>query len=129
MHRPVGASPRFGQSLAELLPIRSNSADLITSNGVFNLCDRRVALTECLRVLKPGGRLQFGDLMYDSVGRNELTAEWWSFRHDRLTTARWRDLLTECGFVDVQFGPITHPEGPQSLAPLFGRACYGAKPR
>jgi len=129
MQRPTGVSPRFGQSLAERIPVRSGSVDLVTSNGVFNLCDRPVVLAECLRVLKPGGRLQFGDLFYDSMGRNELTAEWWSFRHDRLTTSRWHALLTDCGFVDVQFGPITHPEGPRSLGPLAGRACYAAKPR
>jgi SAM-dependent methyltransferase len=129
MQRPVEVSPRFGQSLAELLPVRSNSADLVTSNGVFNLCDRPVVLAECLRVLKPGGKLQFGDLVYDTTGQNELVAEWWSFRHDRLTTTRWHDLLIESGFVDVRFGPIAHPEGPKSLAPLFGRAMYAQKPR
>lgn len=126
---PVAVPPLYGQSLAEHLPMKSGSADLITSNGVFNLCDRAVVLRECLRVLKPGGRLQFGDLTYDTTASNELTAEWWSFGRDRLTVGRWRDLLSECGFVGVEAGPVTLPEGPQSLAPLVGRAYYAAKPR
>lgn len=129
MLRPANVSPRFGQSFAEHLPIRSDSADLVTSNGVFNLCDRPVVLAECLRVLKPGGRLQFGDLTYDTAGRNDLAAEWWSFRHDRLTTTLWYELLTDCGFVDVRFGPVTHPEGPTPMGALVGRAFHAAKPQ
>lgn len=127
--RPIATPPVYGQSLAEFLPVRSDSADLITSNGVFNLCDRPVVLRECLRVLKPGGRLQFGDLALDATGFNALVAEWWSFSHNRLTVDRWRDLLEGCGFVDVEIGPVTHPEGPQSIAPMVGRAFYAAKPR
>jgi ubiquinone/menaquinone biosynthesis C-methylase UbiE len=73
----------------------------VTSNGVFNLCERPVALAECLRILKPGGRLQFGDLMFDSTGRNELTAEWMALLSDRLTASQWHDLLLDCGFVEV----------------------------
>jgi SAM-dependent methyltransferase len=129
MQRPVAAAPTFGQSVAEQLPVGSDSVDLVTSNGVFNLCDRPVVLAECLRVLKPGGRLQFGDLTYETTGRNALTAEWWSFRRDRLTEARWHDLLTDCGFVDVRSGPVTHPEGLRPMAPLLGRAYHAAKPR
>jgi SAM-dependent methyltransferase len=132
LERPIAAPPKYGASLAEQLPVRSGSVDLITSNGVFNLCDRRAALTECFRVLKPGGRLQFGDLTFNTEGRNEVTAEWWSFGRNRLTVRRWRDLLSSCGFVDVEAGPATHPQGPeqaQSLAPMTGRAYYAAKPR
>jgi arsenite methyltransferase len=129
IERPLAAQPVYGQSLAEFLPVRSDSADLVTSNGVFNLCDRPVVLRECLRILKPGGRLQFGDLALDAAGFHELAAEWWSFSHNRLTIDRWRDLLTSCGFVDVEIGAITHPGGLRSLAPMVGRSFYAAKPR
>ena len=39
-------------------------ADVVISNGVFNLMpDKAAALEEMARVLKPGGRLQVGDIL------------------------------------------------------------------
>lgn len=53
----------FRQGLAEALPVDDSSADVVISNGVFNLCaDKRAVLTDILRVLVPGGRLQFADI-------------------------------------------------------------------
>lgn len=52
----------FVQGSAEDLPFADASFDLIVSNGVFNLvADKQLALSEALRVLKPGGRLQLAD--------------------------------------------------------------------
>ena len=49
---------------AESLPVEDGWADVIISNGVFNLCPNKPAvLREMCRVLKPGGRIQFGDIL------------------------------------------------------------------
>lgn len=54
----------FKRAFAEDLPIEDGWADVVISNGVFNLFpDKYAALSEWNRVLKPGGRLQIGDIM------------------------------------------------------------------
>ena len=56
----------FRQSYGESLPVPDGWADVVISNGVLNLMpDKRKALGEMARVLKPGGRLQIGDILVD----------------------------------------------------------------
>jgi arsenite methyltransferase len=53
----------FREGLVEELPVEDSWADVVISNGVFNLCvDKKSAFTEVWRVLRPGGQLQFGDI-------------------------------------------------------------------
>ena len=57
------ANVEFREGLAEALPVESGWADVVTSNGVINLCaDKRAVFDEIHRVLKPGGWLQFADI-------------------------------------------------------------------
>ena len=56
----------FRAGYGESLPVDDGWADVVISNGVFNLMPDKVkALTEMARVLKPGGRLQIGDILVD----------------------------------------------------------------
>ena|SRR5688572_28868596 len=54
----------FREGYGEALPVLDGWAEVVISNGVLNLMpDKSMALQEMARVLKPGGRLQIGDIL------------------------------------------------------------------
>ena len=54
----------FRQGYGEAMPVPDGWAGLVISNGVLNIIpDKAAALGEMARVLRPGGRLQIGDIL------------------------------------------------------------------
>ena len=55
---------RFEKADVQDLPLRAESVDVVISNGVFNLLpDKEKLFRELYRVVRPGGRLQFADII------------------------------------------------------------------
>lgn len=70
----------FQAASAERLPFRDDCFDVVISNGVFNLiADKKKALAEVFRVLRPGGALMMADqvLTGDLPGDKQSRLESW----------------------------------------------------
>jgi arsenite methyltransferase len=66
----------FQEGYAESLPVPDAWADVVISNGVLNLMpDKAAALREMARVLKPGGRLQIGDILVQTAVPEDARAD------------------------------------------------------
>lgn len=61
---------------ADAIPLEADSVDLVTANGIFNLSpDKDAVMREVARVLKPGGRTIFAEIVLKSELPTELRRE------------------------------------------------------
>ena len=61
---------------ATSLPLDTASVDIVISNGVLNLVpEKERAVAEIARILKPGGRVQVGDIIIGEVLDDEALAD------------------------------------------------------
>jgi arsenite methyltransferase len=85
--------------------------DVVISNCVINLSvDKQAVLDEVFRVLKPGGRLGFTDIVADDSLTPEERAErgsWVGCIAGALSYSEFRSVIERAGFVDVELTP-TH---------------------
>jgi arsenite methyltransferase len=61
------AQVRFEKADISALPLEDQSVDVVISNGVINLSpDKPAVFAEIHRVLRPGGRIQFADIVIET---------------------------------------------------------------
>jgi arsenite methyltransferase len=123
--RKAGATNvEFLKGTIEAIPLPDNSVDVIISNCVINLsADKRAALAEAFRVLKPGGRFAVSDV----VVRGELPQPvrrsmelWVGCIAGALEEREFIALLQGLGFTDVGIEPTRVSEFADARAVLAG---------
>ncbi|WP_254275568.1 MerC family mercury resistance protein [Halomonas sp. 3H] len=94
------------QGSAEQLPLPEASVDSITSNGALNLVpDKRRAVAEMFRVLRPGGRLQLADVVIHrpvSVDCHEDPRLWVECVVGATVKEELLALFAEAGFEEIR---------------------------
>jgi SAM-dependent methyltransferase len=100
------ANTEFRAGYAESMPIEDGTADLVISNGVINLCPNKQAVfSEIYRVLKPGGRMQVGDILVHLPVPQEAKDDvdlWSNCIAGSLMDNEWAKLLEMAGFSEIK---------------------------
>ncbi len=100
----------FRQGDIEDIPVPDASVDVLISNCVINLSpDKPQVLREAFRVLKPGGRIAFSDIVVDGdlsdlpVSEAQIRAglSWAGCIAGALTVDEFRTYLAEAGFTQI----------------------------
>ena len=93
----------------EHIPLPDNSVDVIISNCVINLsADKNQVLREAFRVLKPGGRFAFSDVVTRGDIKPEIRSSvllWVGCVAGALDEAEYRGKLAATGFEQIDIEP------------------------
>jgi arsenite methyltransferase len=108
----------------EAIPLPDESVDVIISNCVINLSgDKRKALSEAFRVLKPGGRFAVSDVVVRGDVPPAMKANmelWIGCVAGALEEREFLDLLGDVGFVKTSIEPTRVYKSADAAAFLAG---------
>lgn len=96
----------FLHAPADRIPLADGSVDLATANGIYNLSpDKEVVMREVFRVLKPGGRTVFAEILLQGELPREIRRsidDWFRCIGGALTEPDFLARLKSAGFRDAQ---------------------------
>ena len=94
------------QGHSDDIPLPDSSVDIVASNGIYNLSPQKEpVMREVLRVLKPGGRTVFAEVVLQSAlpedARRNI-GDWFRCIGGALPEADFLSLMKQVGFRDVE---------------------------
>lgn len=126
----------FRRGQIEALPVEDSTIDVVMSNCVINLApDKRPVFAEAFRVLKPGGRVSFSDIVADGEFSEDLHSRldaWSACVTGAIDANLYVRQLEEAGFKNVRVMDkvsaeeiVEHKNG---MPRLFSARITGHKP-
>jgi len=92
--------------LSDAIPFHNNSMDIVASNGIYNLSpDKEAVMKEVLRVLKPGGRTVFCEIVLKEPLPDEIRMDmndWFRCIGGALPEADFFSLMKKVGFETLE---------------------------
>lgn len=93
---------RFAVATAERLPLAGGFDLVVSSTSFDHWRDQRAGLSECARVLRPGGRLILCDIFSPLLAPTQVATR----RRKARTPLRAANLVAESGFVDLEWHSV-----------------------
>ena len=113
------------ESSIEQLPVEDNVYNVVISNGAINLAaDKQNVFNEIYRVLKPGGRLVFADMIKTDSTNDSCCAtdSWADCVAGTLTSEKLLDIIKSAGLVNAELTSLTHYKTSDSTTGAVFRA-------
>ncbi len=105
----------------EALPLADASADVVISNGAINLSPHKPCVfKEVFRILKPGGRFQFADMVRDGIAEASACGSWADCVSGTVEPQRYLDMLAATGFQHAKMVAFTgYRTAPTTIGATF----------
>lgn len=85
------------------VPLEDACADVVISNGAINLSPHKPCVfKEVFRILRPGGRFQFADMVWDCAAATPSCGSWADCISGTVEPQRYLDMLGAAGFGNAE---------------------------
>jgi arsenite methyltransferase len=103
------------------LPLEDASVDVAISNGAINLSSHKPCVfQEVFRLLRPGGRFQFADMVRDGAADAPTCGSWADCVSGTVEPERYLDMLAAAGFRNAEMVSFTgYRTAPMTIGATF----------